>query len=197
MSNQLGAQFGYSIAPAGGQGPFVGGGSVLDTTRRNLATPAGTLRIGQTLYIIIEASNEESLIDRQIWIMPWWLHPTFEFRYPGEGGYTQQDTALFGPQNPAISLQDSLWMTSPKRLDIVGAPSPAGTSISDMQSDIWVIDVPAGGRVKKSFFYPSHGYGLAYTYQTYNEGEIDETVAAFSVSVTPGALHAVFQDSQG
>jgi hypothetical protein len=197
VSNQLGAQFSFSIAPAGGQGPFVGGGSVLDTSRRNLATPAGTLRIGQTLYIIIDATND-ALIDRQIWIMPWWLHPTFEFRYPGQNGYTAQDTLLFGPQNPfSIALQDSLWMTSPKRFDIVGPPSPAGTSISDMQSDIWVIDVPAGGTVRKAFFYPSHGYGLAYTYQTYNEGEIDESTASFSVSVTPGALHAVFQDGQG
>lgn len=196
MSNQLGAQFSFSIAPAGGQGPFAGGGSVLDTSRRNLATPAGTLRIGQTLYIIIDATND-ALIDRQIWIMPWWLHPTFEFRYPGQNGYTAQDTALFGPQGPNISTQDSLWMTSPKRFDIVGPPSPSGTSISDMQSDIWVIDVPAGRKVRKSFFYPSHGYGLAYTYQTYNEGEIDESQAGFTISVTPGALHAVFQDSQG
>ena len=197
MTSQLGAQFSFSIAPAGSPGvPFAGGGSVFDTSRRGLATPAGTLRIGQSLYIIIEAYNDAT-IDRQIWIMPWWLHPTFEFRYPGQNGYTAQDLTLFGPQAPAITLQDSLWMTSPKRFDIVGVPSPTGTSISDMQSDIWVVDVPAGETVKKAFFYPSHGYALAYTYQTYNEGEIDTSTAGFSVSVTPGALHSVFQDGQG
>ena len=194
MSTQLGAQFAFSQLPSGSGTAFTGG-DILDTTARKLATPPGALRIGQSLYIIIEAENFAPT-PRQLWVMPSWLHPTFEYRYPGQGQYTPLDVADFGPQAPAITLQDSLWMTSPKRLDIIGPPSPAGTSISDMQSDIWAIDLPASGSVKKSFFYPSHGYGLAVTYQIY-EAVPQEGQAAFGISVTPGATHAVFQDGQG
>lgn len=192
MTSQLGAQFAFSQPR---QGVLVTSLNILDTSFRTLVTPPGTLRIGQSLYITIEVGgNAES--DQQCWLMPWWLHPTFEYRYPGQNGYTPQDTLLFGPQNPSIEFQDSLWMTSPKRYDIVGAPSPAGTSISDMQSDIWVIDLPAGKvTVKKSFFYPSHGYGLAVTSQIYTEGT--PSIMAVNIAVTPGALHSVFQDSQG
>lgn len=195
MSTQLGAQFSYPI-PAGGPGVPFTAGDVLDTTLRALITPAGSLRIGQSLYVIVDAENFGAA-DRELWVMPWWLHPTFEFRYPGQGQYTADDLANFGAQAAAITLQDSLWMTSPKRFDIVGAPSPTGTSISDMQSDIWAIDIPALSRVKKAFFYPSHGFALAVTFQTYEPGEPSADQVAFSISVTPGATHAVFQDGQG
>lgn len=194
MSAQLGAQFAFSQPPGSPGVPF-SGGDVLDTTQRRLASFPGGLRLGQTLYVIIEATNNAP-VGRQLWVMPWWLHPTFEFRYPGQGQYTPLDLSNFGPQALAITLQDSLWMTSPKRLDIIGAPSPAGTSISDMQSDIWAIDLPANGSVKKSFFYPSHGYGLAITYQVYEVVPNPGTVS-FAVIVTPGAMHASFQDGQG
>lgn len=192
MTSQLGAQFAFSQPR---KELLVTSLNILDTSTRTLVTPPGTLRIGQSLYITVEVETKAKQ-DQQLWLMPWWLHPTFEYRYPGQNGYTAQDTLLFGPQNPSIEFQDSLWMTSPKRYDIVGAPSPAGTSISDMQSDIWVIDIPADTfLVKKSFFYPSHGYGLAVTSQIYTESE--PYVMAVKIAVTPGALHSVFQDSQG
>lgn len=194
MTSQLGAQFGFAL-PGGGQG-ISPGDSVFDTTRRGIVTPPGSLRIGQTLYVLIFVENEGTE-DTQAWIMPWWLHPTFEFRYPGQSGYTAQDTTLFGPQITPIGQQDSLWMTSPKRLDIIGSPSPYGSSISDMQSDIWAIDVPAGKTVTKAFFYPSHGYGMAVTSQMYNESGPSPSYIRYGVRVTPGALHSVFQDSQG
>jgi len=196
VSTQLGAQFAYPFPVGGPAAPFAGGGSILDTTARVLVTPAGSLRIGQGLYIIIDAENFGAG-DREVWVMPWWLHPTFEYRYPGQGQYTADDLANFGVQNVNIALQDSLWMTSPKRFDIVGAPSPVGTSISDMQSDVWAINIPALSRVKKSFFYPSHGYALAVTFQIYDAQEPGLDEVTFSVSVTPGATHAVFQDGQG
>lgn len=194
---QLGAQF-------AGQS-YSQGGSILNLAQ-TVFTPntrydvtggsAGPLRIGQTLYVVLEVQNLGTL-GRQAWIMPWWLHPVPEYRYPGQGSYTASDLADFGAQVLPKAWQDSLWMTSPKRFDISGAPSPAGTSISDMQSDIWAVDVPALSTVKKSFFYPSHGYGLGLTLQAYNDGVPMDGIITCMATVIPGATHAVFQDGQG
>jgi hypothetical protein len=195
MSSQLGAQFSEPRYRAGGT-VFDFVQTVLTPHTRVSVTPPGVLRLGQTLYVLITAQNTGTFA-RQLWLMPWWLHPTFEYRFPGQGVYTTDDLARFGVQNPVIAQQDSLWMTSPKRLDITGAPSPFGTSISDMQSDVWALDVPAGETVKKSFFYPSHGYGLAQTAQIRDVGDPMDGSVRFTISVTPGATHAVFQDGQG
>ena len=128
-------------------------------------------RVGQTVWACAEFTNPSGQ-DGYFLIKPWWFAPGLEY-----------------VELPKVAR-------SIKRLDIVGAPSPAGTSISDMQSDIWVIDLPAGNStVKKSFFYPSHGYGLAVTSQIYTEGT--PSIMAVNIAVTPGALHSVFQDSQG
>jgi hypothetical protein len=195
MSNQLGAQF-ANTQYSGGDVAFNFLRTVLTPNTRNPLVQPGALRLGQTLYVVIRATNACTSA-KQLWIMPWWLHPTFEFRYPGQGVYTASDLANFGPQNPLFTRQDSLWMMSPKRFDIPGAPSPAGACISDMQADVWAIDIPAGGSVKKSFFYPSHGYGLAQTSQVRDDGIPMDGMIQFAVSVTPGASHAVFQDGQG
>lgn len=192
---QLGAQFaGQAYAASNELLNFAQ--TIFSPSSRMLVTPPGALRTGQTLYVVLHAFNT-SVLPRQLWVMPWWLHPTFEYRYPGQNGYTASDLANFGPQNPQIYWQDSLWVTSPKRLDLVGPPSPPGTCISDMQSDVWAIDIPASTTVKKAFFYPSHGFGLAITSQLYDSGEPMDGSVGWTTRVIPGATHAVFQEGQG
>lgn len=198
--SQLGAQFTPVILYQGESVNCFPGSDVTDQSQRVvLPSTIGRFRLGQSLYFVLEAENFQAQ-DLQAWIMPWWLHPTLEYRYPGEGGYTQDDVSLFGPAVPVppSPLQNSLWMTSPKRLDIIGAPSPPGASISEMQPDIWVIDVPALSTVRKSFFYPSHGFGLGFTGQAFADPSPPPGPGlVVRVSYAIGVTHAVFQDAQG
>ncbi len=198
--SQLGAQFTPVVLYPGEAVVCNVGADVTDQSARGtLPSTIGRLRLGQTLYFSLEAQSFQAQ-DLQAWIMPWWLHPTSEYRYPGQGGYTQDDTSLFGPVIPVppSPLQNSLWITSPKRFDIVGAPSPPGASISEMQPDIWVIDVPALATVRKSFFYPSHGFGLGFTGQVFGDPPPPPGSGIIvRISYSIGATHAVFQDAQG
>jgi hypothetical protein len=48
-----------------------------------------------------------------------------------------------------------------KRLDVVGAPSPFGSSISQVLGEVWRFFVPAGETRRYAFFFPAEGFRFA------------------------------------
>lgn len=91
-------------------------------------------RIGQTVWCCAELTNP-SAQDGFFVIKPLWGAPGTEYRQ------------RVGPVVSPI-----------KRLDVVGSPSPFGSSISEMLEEVWRFFVPAGETRRYAFFFPSEGF---------------------------------------
>lgn len=91
-------------------------------------------RVGQTVWCCVEASNAGA-VDAFLVVRPFFQMPMPEFRAG----------VLASPV---------------KRLDVVGAPSPAGTCISEMLGEVWRFWVPAGETRRYAFFAPAEGMYL-------------------------------------
>ena len=94
-------------------------------------------RVGQTVWACAEFTNPSGQ-DGYFLIKPWWFAPGLEY-----------------VELPKVAR-------SIKRLDIVGAPSPFGSSISQMLGEAWRFFVPAGETRRYSFFFPSEGFRFAF-----------------------------------
>lgn len=94
-------------------------------------------RIGQTVWCCVELTNP-SAQDGYFLVKPLWAAPGIE--------YTQRVGPLVSPI---------------KRLDVVGSPSPFGSSVSQMLEEIWRFFVPAGETRRHAFFFPSEGFRFA------------------------------------
>ena len=93
-----------------------------------------TSRLGQTVWCCIDAKNPSIAQDVYVVVKPVW-------------GSVSPEYTEIGPVYDPI-----------KRLDIVGSPSPFGSSISQMLSETWRFYVPAGARRKYAFFFNAEGY---------------------------------------
>lgn len=94
-------------------------------------------RLGQTVWACAELTNP-SVQDGYFIVKPWWFAPGIE--------YTQRVVVA----RPV------------KRLDVIGSPSPSGSSISNMLGEAWRFFVPAGETRRYSFFFPSEGFRFAF-----------------------------------
>lgn len=94
-------------------------------------------RIGQTVWACAEFTNP-SAQDGYFLVKPWWFVPGIEYI-----------------QLPAVARPV-------KRLDVVGTPSPFGSSISEMLGEAWRFFVPAGETRQYAFFFPSEGFRFAF-----------------------------------
>jgi len=87
-------------------------------------------------------------------------------------------------------------MSPVKRLDVVGAPSPAGTSISVMLAEVWRFFVPAGESRNYTFFVPSEGrYMYCAAWATDVAGVVIPAVGSITGNLwtAVGAMQAVMQ----
>jgi hypothetical protein len=94
-------------------------------------------RLGQTVWCCVEASNPSGVDDVYLVVKPFWGSVSAEFRE-------------IGPLREPI-----------KRLDIVGVPSPFGSSISQMLGEVWRFFIPAGGVRNYAFFCNAEGFRFA------------------------------------
>jgi len=174
-------------------------------------------RIGQTIYVEIEIFLDVPGVTA-IRLRPWWLRPQREFRAVGPGVTTDQyfvgplgnngvDFFAFGAPGGSLAVTHRLWLSSPKRLDIVPPASPTGLSYSQFLDDVWEFplepqaDVVAGWSRRWAFVYPAHGYALAFTSDYVGapgEGELEEiTEPTVELSWATGQTHAIVQENIG
>ncbi len=99
---------------------------------------SGQFRLGATLWFGVDLTNSSG-IDAYLLVTPRFRTPNIE--------YTPFPVSVF--------------VAPVKRLDVVGSPSPFGSSISQMLQERWRFFVPAGKRVNYSFFVPAEGLGFA------------------------------------
>lgn len=129
-------------------------------------------RVGQSVWCCFEMTNP-SAQDGYFLVKPLWGAPGTEF--------TQRVGPLVSPV---------------KRLDVVGAPSPFGSSISEMLGEIWRFFVPAGETRRYAFFFPAEGFRFAFgNWFTDVNGDpvvIDATVQRFWYAV--GSPHALMTE---
>lgn len=107
-------------------------------SRISLIRQIGETRIGQTIYFVADLKNTE-LVDAY-----WLVQPGFRVPLPE-----------FIPGSSRQSVRPV------KRLDVVGSPSPFGSSISVMLAEAWRFFVPAGSERSYAWFVPSEGLGFA------------------------------------
>ncbi len=94
-------------------------------------------RVGQSVWCCLELTNP-SAQDGYFLVKPLWVAPAPEF--------TQRVGPLVSPV---------------KRLDVVGSPSPFGSSISQVLQEIWRFFVPSGETRRYAFFFPAEGFRFA------------------------------------
>lgn len=140
-------------------------------------TMTGCFRLGQTVYFVVEVTNDtEGPVD--LAIKPWWVPPGIEF------------TPLQG--NMPVPAD---WATMCKRLDVPSGsgPSPTGTSLSFLLDEVWAFMGLGPGETRRdAFVYPSHGFGFGVTTQLLSgTGAEVATKIYFSVGVTD----AIVQES--
>lgn len=131
-------------------------------------------RVGQTIWCVVDAYNS-SPDDRYLLVRPFFRTPISEFL--------------------GLGIASTI-----KRHDIVGAPSPAGTCLSEMLAEVWRFFVPAEGTRSYSFFVPSDGMFLYYAaWATNMAGEVIPAVGSVGGRLWSaiGAPHALSVTSEG
>lgn len=127
MTASLSAQF-SDVSAA----PFRDRGTPVPPANLAAARPVCQTRVGQTVWCCVDAVSrlgvDSYLVLRPVFRMPW---------------------TEFTVGNPLASVV--------KRLDVIGAPSPFGSSISEMLGEVWRFYMPAGEARACSFFLPSDG----------------------------------------
>jgi len=98
-------------------------------------------RVGQTIWCCVEVQNALAFDAYVV------MRPFFDVPLPE---YLRVD---------AFPLQIA---ASIKRLDVIGPPSPFGTSISEFLGEAWRFFVPSGETRRYAFLVPSDGMALRY-----------------------------------
>ena len=98
-------------------------------------------RVGQTIWCCVEAQNTLGF-DAYVVMRPFFDIPLPEYR-----------RANTFPLHVAAPT---------KRLDVIGPPSPFGSSLSEMLGEVWRFLIPAGATRSFAFFVPSDGMALDY-----------------------------------
>lgn len=99
----------------------------------SIAREVRETRVGQTIWCGVEATNNQPF-DAYLVMRPVFRIPAPEYR------------------RNAAELASAI-----KRLDVIGPPSPFGSSISEMLGEVWRFFVPAGATRSFAFFTPSDG----------------------------------------
>lgn len=134
---------------------------------------SGQFRLGATLWFGVDLTNSSG-IDAYLLVTPRFRTPNIE--------YTPFPVSVF--------------VAPVKRLDVVGSPSPFGSSISQMLQERWRFFVPAGKRVNYSFFVPAEGLGFS----GFSASVVDQDGNEISANIkgpvfwAVGSPHAIMTD---
>ncbi len=170
-------------------------------------------RIGMTIFFEFEIFIDTPGITAVL-LQPWWLRPQQEFRSIGPtilnyipdtpDGRPSVDTYAFGAPGVSLAATNRLWQTDTKREDQI-APTfplvPVGKSYSNMVDNVWRIPinsalVVAGYSFTKSWYWPAHGYALAFTSDF--EGQPGQGEGAFPslrLSWKTGSTRSISQEN--
>lgn len=184
------------------------GGLDNQALRQFVSQTFNRFRIGQSIFFEFRFEIADPGSIDAILLMPWWLRPQQEFRaigprssdyLPSSGLNLSVDEAAFGPVDTSLAGTDRLWQTDTKREDQQGPPIPAFYSYSNMLDNVWRFPINTNlvnsqtGRVDftKSFYWPAHGYALAFTSEV--EGSPGSTPFV-GISWKTGATHSITQE---
>ena len=180
-----------------------------------IAATFNRFRIGQTIYFEFEVFIETPGVTAVL-LQPFWLRPQQEFRavgpntlFPNYIGDTPDgrpgvDSYAFGPPDISLAATERLWSTDTKREDQI-APAfplvPVGKSYSNMVDNVFRFPIDSalvgpGYSFTKSFYWPAHGYALAFTSDFEGQpGQGPNAIPSIGLSFKTGATGSVSQEN--
>lgn len=159
--------------------PIVGTDIQDRTQIQSVPTMTGAFRLGQTVYFVVEVTNNiESVVDYAI--KPWWVPPGAEF------------TPLQGNAPAAAD-----WVPMCKRLDVASGigTQPIGTSLSILLDEVWEFVGMTAGEIRRvAFVCPAHGFGFGVTTQAL-AGPFANNDVSTKIYFSVGVSDAIVQES--
>jgi hypothetical protein len=188
----------------------------LEGSRQRIAGTWDRFRIGQTIFLEFEVFLDVPGSIEAILLRPWWLRPQREFRavgpettpdqyIVGPNGNDGVDVVAFGPPDISLAATERVWQTDTIREPIIGVANgvPVGKTFSNMIDNVWRIPIDAalvvpGYSFRKAWYWPAHGYQLAFTSELVGapgQGAPGEIVRpTLRVSWMTGATHSISQE---
>ena len=180
-----------------------------------IAATFDKFRIGQTIFFEFEVFIETPGVTAVL-LQPFWLRPQQEFRSVGPvtvppfylpdtpDGRPSVDTYAFGPPDISLAATERVWQTDTKREDQIAPAFPAvpiGKSYSNMVDNVWRIPINSAlvgpdYSFTKSWYWPAHGYALAFTSDFEGvPGQGPQALPAIGISFKTGATHSISQEN--